>query len=89
MKPFGHPDYSKNYGKCGQRLPCVYCGKAVVKNSSIHARVLDGGARFANEEEAKSNADYYGDMGWFPVGQECARKLRSAGVFLIKMVDES
>lgn len=88
-KPFSHPDYHKNQGKCGQHLPCVLCGKAILRNSSIHARVLDGGARFATEEEAKSVAEYSGDMGWYPVGPECARKLRSAGVFLAEMVDES
>ena len=85
MKPFSHPKYSENQDRCGDYLPCVVCGKPVKSPDAPAVRVLDGGDRFATEVEAAQDAaDPAGDMGCFPVGPDCAQKLRKAGVYMFR-----
>jgi hypothetical protein len=84
VTPFSHPKFSKNQDLCGDHPPCVVCGKPVKSPDAPSVRVLDGGTRFATEAEAAKDVIDSGDMGSFPVGPDCARKLRKAGVYMTR-----
>lgn len=81
--PFSHPNYRANMDRCGAFEPCVLCGKGVKNTDAPRARVTGGGNAFAAADEAASDDLGPGDMGWFPVGPDCAKKLRAAGVHMV------
>jgi len=81
--PFSGSRYRENEGRCRDReTPCARCGKPVTDPWEYTVRVLGGGARYAatKEEHEHEGEHDAGDMGCFPVGSACARKLRKAGV---------
>lgn len=74
--PFG-PKYQARVENGSTGTECVLCGKQTSRNgrsngTTIHVRVVDGGGRFATPDEV---VDARGDMGYFPVGSECAKSL--------------
>lgn len=85
--PQGHPNYEANLKKFGTRHPtegryldecaetCCYCGK-YVKNPKTFA-LLEDVALFVTKEQL---GDF--DLGQRPVGSECAKVLKKAGVKL-------
>ena len=78
LRPFGGPKYDENKTRCRDgSTACGYCGRAVKDSWKDAVRVVDGGARFATRDEPAEEA---GDMGCFPIGPDCARKLRAAGL---------
>lgn len=61
--------------------PCACCGHAVVTSPGVTTNwvhVVDGGASYGGAEDTNDA----GDMGWFPVGPSCAKRLRKAGVYV-------
>ena len=63
-------------------MPCVLCGKPVrLDQGPPMAEVFRGGA-FVMAEGPDPDESDPGYMGWFPVGPDCLRRLRSAGVRL-------
>jgi hypothetical protein len=75
-KPFG-PKYQERteHGYHGDE--CILCGKRTSRNGrtngkTLHVRVVDGGSRIALPDE---QVDERGDMGYFPVGSECAKSI--------------
>lgn len=86
--PFSGPRFHKNEDRCeSPATPCALCGKAVKEPWPASVRVVDGGASFATREqvEGKAPIDAAGDMGGWPLGSDCARKLRAAGVHVVMM----
>ena len=73
-RPFSGPDYHENAAACapGQE-PCVLCGEPL-RTAKYEAHVVAGGAEFATGD-TPFNEDDAGDMGWYFVGPECARKI--------------
>ena len=79
VKPFRGPNYSRNSERCkGEQIPCAWCGKPCGEPWTFAVRVIQGGAAFANRDAPPDDGP--GEMGCFPVGPDCARKLRAAGV---------
>lgn len=59
--------------------PCACCGRKVVTAEIRHwIHVVGGGIAYGGEEDTGDG----GDMGWFPVGATCAKRLRAAGIFV-------
>ncbi len=82
-KPFSSPNYHKNSDRCGgNTTPCACCGKPVNDPWQFAVQVVDGGAWYATAGQAAGTekVDSAGDMGCFPVGSACAKKLKAAGV---------
>jgi hypothetical protein len=82
-RPFSGPHYRER-GEDG----CVHCGRPCDLKSAEWTHVISGGADFATKDQsllahglAADGADP-GDMGCFPVGTECAAKLKAAGVYV-------
>lgn len=88
IAPFSGSQYGKNSERCEYKdeSPCCLCGKSTKDDGSLYVHVTDGGSRFATKEEHESGESLGGgDMGCFPVGASCAKKLRKAGVYVFKM----
>ncbi len=53
--------------------PCLFCGRKVrVGQGTVMAHLIDGGANLASiEDDAEPNSD----LGFFPVGSDCAKRL--------------
>ncbi len=87
IKPFSGPNFEKNEKrvKDGQ-TGCAYCGKPCVnaKDTEHAVHVIEGGAAFATKEQHEGDAELSGDMGEFPVGSSCAKKLAKAGIYVFK-----
>lgn len=82
MTPFSSDSYRRNEPQCKGEA-CAQCGRGV-KNFWDHTvRVVDGGARYATEAEYNHEGDIdAGDMYFFPVGSDCAKKLKAAGIYV-------
>lgn len=52
--------------------PCIICGRYVKKPSKYSARLCDGGSNFAPVD---IEIDWRNDMGFYPIGPECRKKL--------------
>jgi len=65
--PFSGKNYHKNESDCSQDEPCAICGKGI-RSPTWYVRVVDGGGRFASEEEVVPEAS---DMGWHAIGNTC------------------
>jgi hypothetical protein len=99
IKPFSGSRYQDNIEKCKQgEVSCALCGKPVKDKTSddrwkFVVRVVDGGGRFGTEDEFFDRVPIEGsDMGFFPVGAACAKKLKASGVFVghgIPMLEEN
>jgi len=82
--PNGHPNYSKNSEKCvthkyvkGQAVvvePCCYCGKGISGTPKFTV-FLTSDAEIVEADE--SLPDF---LGHHPVGSDCARVLKKAGL---------
>lgn len=60
--------------------PCCICGRAVATNKPyIAACVVNGGLDWGNDKSDILDAGY---MGYYPVGSDCAQKLRAQAVQL-------
>lgn len=84
--PFSGSRYDENEARCeSPATPCALCGRAVKQPWPASVHVVDGGASFATREqvEGKAPIELAGDMGGFPVGLDCARRLRAAGVYVV------
>jgi len=82
LRPFSGPRHYENSMRANDDPhgadPCVYCGKGIKNGKATHfARVVDGGARFGTKDEPDNGP---GEMGVWPVGPECCKKLAKAGV---------
>lgn len=81
MTPFSGARYHENSRKCRDgEEPCAVCGKPCRADWNQFVHVVDGGAAFGTLPE--TDPDTPGDMGLFPVGSECARKLQKLGVVM-------
>jgi hypothetical protein len=85
MKPFSSPNYDRNLAK-HDGLGCVCCGKPVkpmagTEDPRYEARVVGGGTEWGTQEQFDGGT-VSGDMGIYPVGPDCAKVLRSLGVFV-------
>lgn len=83
VRPFSGAKYEQNSERAGDLFPCAICGNGC-KNWIGAVHVVAGGARFATKEEHEGTipVDSAADMGCFPVGPECARKIKAAGAFV-------
>lgn len=89
-KPFAY-DVRKAAAETDEYHRCVCCGRAVeIATATLFVHVINGGSDYGGEaEETNEVGDTdAGDMGWFPVGSACARKLRNAGIFIQKLKKE-
>ena len=78
-KPFGYKRAPCIPAPSETQQECVCCGRGVEINAkTVWAHVVDGGATYGGEKET----DDPGDMGWFPVGIVCVKRLRKAGVYV-------
>lgn len=58
--------------------PCCLCGRGVNRTKPfLEAVVVEGNLAFGDENSDPADAGY---MGYYPVGSNCARVLRRAGV---------
>jgi hypothetical protein len=92
LHPFGrengHPRYRENQerarDKRGYALDtidcCVVCGKGTVGGSTFV--LLSDVGEYITAAEHREN----GDLGEYPVGSDCARKLKAAGVPIVTRV---
>lgn len=76
----GHPNYEANLAKTphqDQTAACCFCGKNT-GHGRVFAYLLDVGD-FAKKEDYAHLADDT-NLGFYPVGSDCARKLKAAGI---------
>jgi hypothetical protein len=86
-RPFSGAKFHKNRERMKvDETECALCGKPCKKPWPFSVQVVEGGGRFATEREYNDldPVDGAGDMGCWPVGSDCARTLRAAGVFVKK-----
>lgn len=83
IRPFSGPRYHENKDACPEdKAPCVLCGKPVkLELGTTWVHVIDGGARFRPADMPDSAIDLSGDMGVWPLGSECKRKLDMRTIF--------
>jgi hypothetical protein len=82
-KPFSY-DRSREAAFTATSQPCACCGRKVVTaEARHHVHVINGGAAYGGPEDT----DDAGDMGWFPVGATCAKRLRKAGVHVEELAN--
>lgn len=90
ITPWSAPSALRNQEKCDEtnQAGCALCGKAVKEPWPYQARVVAGGGRFATRREYENldPVSVAGDLGYFPVGSSCAKKLLKAGVYVHKLV---
>lgn len=60
----------------GDAYPCVVCGTPI-PTPEYEVRLVDGGASLALPDEV---VDARGDMGLYPIGPECRRRIPAAYV---------
>jgi len=66
--------YEANLERGGNINPCARCGKEV-KNQKYSVHLIEGGnTMLAVADEYKYNNES-ADMGWFPIGSECAKHI--------------
>lgn len=61
---------------------CYECGKDI-SSPRYWVELLDGGARLRLKDEQAPDESDGGYMGFYPVGSDCARKLRKRGVMVM------
>ncbi len=71
----------------GDDTPCFICGKAV-RTQRYWARFSDGGLAIASDEYADRPENIGGDMGCYPVGPECYRRLPDEVKMLVKRFED-
>jgi len=83
--PNGHPNYRENQegarhkgGYVCATQCCCYCGKKAF-NAKRYAYLVDGGS-FDREEDGDGDHD----VGFYPLGSDCAAKLRKVGTPVYK-----
>ena len=58
----------------GEDWPCPLCGKPVNPNTAKHwIHLVEGGGKLGHIEE--TNFEECADLGWHPVGSDCAKKV--------------
>ncbi len=83
-KPFGY-EYQERARRCpANATPCARCGKPCRDPWRFAVTVVDGGAAYGTRESPEDP----GHMGCFPVGPDCARVLRRAGVEVLDWAAE-
>lgn len=88
----GHPGYEANQKKArhnghyvDQTSCCAYCGKKAIE-SDLSVLLSNVGEYITKEEadafeiECAARGGSPDDLGYYPVGSDCARKLRAAGI---------
>ena len=91
---YGNPNYRKNVDKArhnGHMLDetscCCVCGKKAL-NATVFAMLSNGGEYITTEEatqfeqECAARGACSDDLGFRPVGSDCAKKLKKAGITL-------
>jgi hypothetical protein len=76
MKPFGGPNFAKNFDRGGGHLPCAYCGKRI-KDTSKVVSVFICCDEFQPSSIEEAHRAHGNNMGFYPLGPDCARKLRA------------
>jgi len=76
MKPFSGPNFRKNSERCGNKWPCAYCGKPIKDNSKA-VMVFICCDDFQSRGAEEAHKDHGNNMGGYPLGPECAKKLRT------------
>lgn len=79
-RPGGHPDYFENLSRAKDPEPsacCVYCGR-YVKAPSVFV-FLNIENEPVDAEEGQKAPEW---MGLYPIGPDCAKKAKAAGVQL-------
>ncbi len=73
----GHPKYKANQLKTNLDVTqcCAYCGKVVKEGHGKYFLFLNNSCEVITKEEG---TDY--DLGLYPIGSECLKKFREAGV---------
>ena len=66
--------WSDKYHKANSFLACIACGRNTSKQGqSQGVWIVDGAAGIAHPDQPEMKDG--GDMGWFPVGSECIKKV--------------
>lgn len=63
--------------------PCWLCN-ADIRSSPFEIEVIEGGRRPRSTTDPPADENHPGYMGWFPVGADCARKLRKQGINVVR-----
>ena len=75
MKNIDHNWWSEKYHAQGMFLACIACGKNVSKQGNCQGVMVGGGGVIIVHPDDYEKAIDGGDMGWFPVGSECIKKV--------------
>lgn len=66
-------NFTKNNHKPKNGYPCVVCGKECeTHKQSVH--LIEGGAAILHPQDEALYKDDGGDMGFYPVGNDCVKK---------------
>lgn len=89
LRPFSGPRYRQNVDRAVDKgyeegLCCMHCGK-LSRTAKLAAYTKFGGEYVKPPEttEEIEQAEFEAHIGYFPVGSECAAKLRKAGIHVV------
>lgn len=68
--PWSGPDYRCNADKCGDKEPCVLCGRKITSPRPAMIRVVND--QFASISVYATPDDV--DMGCYPIGASCLKR---------------
>lgn len=64
--------------------PCILCGKAVADDNRYRVTLINGGDLATSNDIDTTDPGY---CGAFPVGSDCARRARKAGVAVLEEIE--
>ena len=78
MKPWGGPKFSENEKRCrGEQYPCAWCGKPI-KDRKTAVMVFICCDDFQPASAEPAHREHGNNMGWYPLGPDCAARLKKA-----------
>lgn len=86
----GHPNYRTNQDRTGRDPSecCVVCGKRATGNLYVYlsnvSEYITEAEYVAQEDACNARGACSDDLGMYPVGSDCAKKLRAAGIPLVR-----
>lgn len=81
-RPIDSKAFHRNEKRVGpDEWPCARCGKPVKEADAKNwVTFTSGGGRFLRTDDPPVPANDPGQMGWHPVGPDCAKRLKKSGV---------
>lgn len=68
-------DYDANYNRAKTNFQCVACQHDLNPRRARWVHLVNGGPFALHPEDEAAYVDDGGNLGWFPIGPDCSKKL--------------